>query len=455
MRCAILIATTQLPALIRSFEPDEGRHSSVAIWDQGFKEAGVSGLFASFKERIDTLLRDDFGLLPKPGVMQMKVDHDVTQGDSFQLGAFAAQALAARDRLAFDLESADCVFLVTGRVLTDSRRTGSIGDIPAKLKSAARLKQDCQRLGKRLTFVLPKCDEDKVDAMREAGTLPDGIDIAPIDSLAEFVVMLGLTSSKRKTARPLRAAAAGMAMLLVAATAYAGWEYRVDVTRLVDRIDISSIAQWWKGARDEASVDEGGGTDDVGETDPAVAIVDDGGTDQGAGTDATAGTDEAGQAIDPTPPEALFAFHAWTWDGPVMQCSTVPPGIDPTKAVNGVFAPVPGRITVTRYALSMCGLAWAIVNLGDGPIFVQVEPGLDASSLNLPPGEHRINGSTWLEANYPTPKRVGQDLRFVFRVLASEKPWTGDDWRQMDDGIHRIEDGWVEIRTFEHRLEAG
>ncbi len=238
----VFIATTEGPSEVQRILPEDPEVRSVVCLDGTSKALRISNAYDAFVRKPTGVIERHFD----HAVFRMDVSHEISSGNSWQLGAFLAHALLAEGRLASAQdENGEEAILVTGTV-NHNLAIGPVSHVEEKLRRADGLFAYLEARHIPLTVVLPAANarENGVAAMIDA-LEKDGIrrfvgvetvsDLCPVMALR----LAGIPSASTRTAlvqkpeslpvieRPRSSATGRIALLvlvlLMAGAGYGGW----------------------------------------------------------------------------------------------------------------------------------------------------------------------------------------------------------------------------------------
>ena len=232
-RTRVYIATTEGPAEVqRITAEDPGVHSVVCL-DGKAMAMPISAAYNNFVSQPTGVIEAAWG----HGAFRMDLSREIAGGLSWQLGAFAAHALLAADRLAGREEASAQAVWITGEVDRDLR-VGRVEGLQDKLRQSGRLFTELEAAGIPLTILMPRANHAELDAewLAEESLGGEGRRILGVDTASDVLAVLrlprpALAQSGRSVALPppprwKRLATSGVAAgLALAVGAGAAWTH--------------------------------------------------------------------------------------------------------------------------------------------------------------------------------------------------------------------------------------
>lgn len=466
----VYVATTDGPSEIQRIADEDPEVRSVVCLNGTSEALPISSAYDAFVRKPTGVIERMFG----HPVFRMDVAARISDGHSWQLGAFAAHALRAAGRLAQRNASASRAVWLTGTVDSDLR-VGPVDHIAEKLQRSQPLFQKLLAEGVPITVFLPKANADQVPSPETGGGQPAGVDIVLVDNTDAVCRNLGLPRVARSAAAGRLKARNGKhrslafaAVVLLAAGSAGAVHWRVE------------IGDWLGSAGPTATPAENGATtvnqppasDQVATppaTTPATPTVPAAVT-PAAGSenpkpeaptvaDQAAATPDAGPAPEALPPPRLavadIRLSAVEWRAPGGRSCAVA-GFGSTGP-----AEVPiGTVTSGRFAVSsangLCAVSYRVANgfaapahvwLFAAPMGVRKHFGASTSTLEsriLKPGETAM-------VELKLPRWINEPVSHRIIVVATAESDAGTvDW--LDQGMAAIETSfdfarWSDLRT--------
>ena len=223
MGVRVYIATTEGPVRVERITREPAARSVVCL--------GRTTTVLPISDGYDAFTCQPSGVVERalgpfaPGAFRLDVDGPIGGGESWQLGAFAAHALAAAGKLAGAEARPERAIWLTGRV-RDDLGVAPVDFVADKIRSSAGAFAGLAGAGVPLTLFVHPDNVDDIDA----GALGENVEIVPVESVHALCRLLGLMAPgavraggevrrrrRHRTAAWLSAAAA--AALLVAVPA--------------------------------------------------------------------------------------------------------------------------------------------------------------------------------------------------------------------------------------------
>ncbi len=185
MKARVYLATTAGPVRVERLTRETALQSAVCL-GRTTKVLAVSADYDAFVRQPSGVIEREFGPM-EPGAFRLDVDRPIDDGDSWQLGLFAAHMLAGDFALAGPEDEADRAIWLTGAVHNDLT-VGPVDHIPEKLRASRETFAALAGEGLPLTLVLPPGGGEHA---RAAG-LPDGIAVVEVASTGELAPILAV-----------------------------------------------------------------------------------------------------------------------------------------------------------------------------------------------------------------------------------------------------------------------
>lgn len=185
----VLIATTAGPVeVLRLTEEDAAIGRSVVCIDGTTEIASISRDYQAFVASPTGIIERLYG----HSCYRLDVSKPIDNGSSWQLGAFAAHALHAADRLAQEGEPCDTVLLVSGAVRIVDLKVRDVTHASRKIEQALdRLRAEVTA-GKRAVIVIPAGSLREVADLQRSQLEASAIGLVPVADLGQLVRQLGL-----------------------------------------------------------------------------------------------------------------------------------------------------------------------------------------------------------------------------------------------------------------------
>ncbi len=149
----------------------------------------ISAAYDNFVRLGSGVIEKTFGPF-EGGAFRLDVSEAIETGESWQLGAFVAHALAAAPKtgLLGAQDTADSIVWLTGRVDCDLA-VGSVGHLPEKVHAARDAMAAWVALGSSVTMIVPQGADH--EAVQAAG-VPHGVRLVGVRSAVDALRALGL-----------------------------------------------------------------------------------------------------------------------------------------------------------------------------------------------------------------------------------------------------------------------
>lgn len=194
MRVRVYLATTEGPVQVERLTRERAQQSVVCL-KRTTKVLAISGDYDAFIKQPSGVIEREFGPF-EAGAFRLDVSGPIGDGDSWQLGVFAAHALGASGMLAGPDDEIGAAIWLTGRVDNDLR-VGDVAHLPEKLHAS---RDELERLLSRdlpVTLFLPSGSQ-RLAAVSE---LPARIKVVEVARTADLRQALDLGGAGD---RPLR-----------------------------------------------------------------------------------------------------------------------------------------------------------------------------------------------------------------------------------------------------------
>jgi hypothetical protein len=194
MKLRVYLATTGGPVQVERLTRERARQSAVCL-QRTTKVLAISGDYDAFVRQPSGVIEREFGPF-EPGGFRLDVSGPIDEGDSWQLGVYAAHMLAAAGRLAAHEESAKTAIWLTGSVDNDLL-VGPVAHLPEKLHAS---RDEFTRLlaeGVSVTLFVPRGGRE----LAERAGLSSKLTLVEVDSTIALGSALGLTVDKKPPAR--------------------------------------------------------------------------------------------------------------------------------------------------------------------------------------------------------------------------------------------------------------
>jgi hypothetical protein len=223
-RLAVFVATTSGPVRIERITRERAPQSMVCL-RRSSTVLPISAAYDSFVRLGSGVIEKTFGPF-EDGAFRLDVSDPIETGESWQLGAFVAHALASgrKTSLLGAQDTAEAIVWLTGRVDCDLA-VGSVGHLPEKVHASREAIAAWVALGSKVTMIVPEGADH--EAVRAAG-IPDGVRLFPVRGAADALRELGVTQPQASAPRkrfPAWAAAAAV-VLGLAGFSFFSWPER-------------------------------------------------------------------------------------------------------------------------------------------------------------------------------------------------------------------------------------
>ncbi len=203
-RIAVYVATTGGPVLIQRITPERAPQSMMCL-QRSSTRLSVSGAYDDFVRPGSGVIDREFGPFDYSS-FRLDVSEPIDSGsDSWQLGVFAAHAIAADTEYELGDEDCDTVAWLTGRVDYDLK-VGAVAHVPEKIASSIDTFQSWRKEGRRVTLFVPAGENCE---SAEQSDVTGSFDIVSVDTAQEVCRRLGLGKATDAVApiRPLAVSA--------------------------------------------------------------------------------------------------------------------------------------------------------------------------------------------------------------------------------------------------------
>jgi hypothetical protein len=194
MKVRVYLATTGGPVQVERLTRERARQSAVCL-QRTTKVLAISGDYDAFVRQPSGIIEREFGPF-EPGAFRLDVSGPIDEGDSWQLGVYAAHMLAAAGKLAMRGEATKTAIWLTGSVNNDLL-VGPVAHLPEKLHASrdefTRLLAD----GVAVTLLVPRGGRQ----LAERAGLSPKLTLIEMDSTAELGSALGLMVDQDRPAR--------------------------------------------------------------------------------------------------------------------------------------------------------------------------------------------------------------------------------------------------------------
>lgn len=194
MKVRVYLATTGGPVQIERLTRERAQQSAVCL-QRTAKVLAISGDYDAFVRQPSGVIEREFGPI-EPGAFRLDVSGPIDEGDSWQLGVYAAHMLAAAGRLAPHDESTKMAIWLTGSVDNDLL-VGPVAHLPEKLNAS---RDEFTRLldeDVSVTLFVPRGGRE----LAERAGLPSKLTLVEVDSTSALGSPLGLTADKKRSSK--------------------------------------------------------------------------------------------------------------------------------------------------------------------------------------------------------------------------------------------------------------
>jgi hypothetical protein len=193
MKVRVYLATTRGPVQVERLTRERAHQSAVCL-QRTTKVLAISGDYDAFVKRPSGVIEREFGPF-EPGAFRLDVSAPIDEGDSWQLGVYAAHSLAATGRLALPEEAAKTAIWLTGSVDNDLK-VGPVAHLAEKLNASrdefSRLLAD----GISVTLFVPRGGRQ----LAERVGLSSKLTVVEVDSTADLEAALDLGADRDRPA---------------------------------------------------------------------------------------------------------------------------------------------------------------------------------------------------------------------------------------------------------------
>jgi hypothetical protein len=188
---AIFVATTGGPAEIERLTPEFAPQSMVCL-RRGSDILPISDDYDDFVKRGSGVIEREFGPFDTAS-FRMDVSESIGAGKSWQLGVFAAHAVAASSELSLagDDATPDLVVWLTGEVDYDLG-VGSVGHLPEKIAASHEFFTKWQQAGVPVLALVPE-GQNFAEIIELA--LPEGVEVVAVSKAIEIYPNLGISEN--------------------------------------------------------------------------------------------------------------------------------------------------------------------------------------------------------------------------------------------------------------------
>ncbi len=185
MKVRVYLATTEGPVEVERLTREQAQQSAVCL-KRTAKLLAISSDYDAFVKQPSGVIEREFGPFA-PGAFRLDVSAQIGDGDSWQIGVFAAHLLAEAGMLATPEDKTDAAVWLTGRVNNDLR-VGGVGHVAEKLHASRDEFAALLGKGVPVTLFLPRGGRQTA-AMAD---LPQELRLVEVDSTADLCRELGL-----------------------------------------------------------------------------------------------------------------------------------------------------------------------------------------------------------------------------------------------------------------------
>ena len=442
MKVRVFLATTEGVVQIERITREDARQSAICL-KRTTKVLPVSAGYDAFVRPPSGVIEREFGPYPA-GAFRLDVSGPVSEGESWQLGVFAAHALAAAGRLAGPDDEAGAAVWLTGGLDNDLRIIG-VGHVPDKLE-VSRPEFERQAGALPVTVFVPTANAEQATS----ADVPAGVRVRGVDTASEVLAALDLAPPRRGAAQdtapprhPPRsrrvwhwAARLGVIVLMAGAAA-AIWLSVPDRDPATTAGDTEVTAA--------AGVGEGAAPRETPVPDPPLESA----ATEGAGAEAPGEAAAEGIAIEvferrPAPGETCAQVHFGSAEAEEV----------PVPREDG------GALATSRHE-DLCGLRFEVRNPGAARYVVarfELLSGRTVGTARMPAalsGNAAFSGAqTW---NIDLPARTRGALEYRLVVIAAAHP-VAEAMERLSAGtdasstIATLAEEGVEVTILDHRV---
>ena len=401
MKVRVYVGTTEGPVQVERITREAAPQSAVCL-GRSTRVLPMSTGYDAFVRSPSGVIEREFGPFDAGG-FRLDISGVIGEGESWQLGVFAAHALAAAGRLAGpDDEPGSAIWLTGG--LDNDLRVVAVGHVPDKLE-VSRPEFERQAAELLVTAFAPQENAAEVSAT----ALPAGVRLVGVESAAEVLAALDLAPPRR----PAAADAAAPSPARRSRRRAWHWAARIAVIVVMAAV---AVAIW-------RSVPEGDAPVTAGDTEVAAA--------SGVGEDATQGETPASEpaaaaapAVQAAAEDKITVVVFERRPAPGETCAQVHFGSAEAETV-----PVPqgddGTLATSRHE-GLCGLGFEVRNPGP-PRYVAARfdlvSGRIVGAVRIPAalsGNATFSGARAWAIELPSRTREALTYRLV--VIAADRP---------------------------------
>jgi len=197
MKARVYLATTAGPVRVERLTRERAQQSAVCL-GRTTKVLAVSSDYDAFVRQPSGVIEREFGHV-EPGAFRLDVDGSIDDGDSWQLGVFAAHMLAQDHGLAGPDDPADRAIWLTGAVHNDLT-VEPVDHVAEKLQASSEVFAALTNEGIPLTLVLPP--GGKARAVAEG--IPPSATVVEVASTHELAPVLNTARTTLSAGRRAR-----------------------------------------------------------------------------------------------------------------------------------------------------------------------------------------------------------------------------------------------------------
>lgn len=185
----VLIATTTGPVeVLRLVEENPAIGRSVVCIDGTTEIAGITPDYQAFVASPTGIIQRLYG----HSCYRLDISEPIDNGSSFQLGAFAAHALQAVDRLAQEEDDYGTIVLVTGSVRAVDLEVREVTHVSRKIERALELLRQERQRGRRVIVAVPAGNLPEVPHHQRLQLEASAIRLLPVANLGQLTGELNL-----------------------------------------------------------------------------------------------------------------------------------------------------------------------------------------------------------------------------------------------------------------------